>query len=231
MRRILLSGLPFALLALAASPPAFAQGGPGGGGGPGLRAGAAEPTPAFGGTRAPPPTALPGISGRQAAEPIPAGPNVANLSPNAALFDAINRGDLPAARDAVGRGADLESRNVLGLTPLEAAIDQGRHSIYFFLVSARGSTRSSLPPGDANMTPQQRAARERQARAEADRLAREDVRRAAQAVGAGRGAAPQPAGPRLFANDGGAPQPDAGFLGFDAGRGGASARAGRGRGG
>lgn len=229
MRRILFPGLSAALLGLAFVPAAFAQMGPGSGGsGPGgLRSGAAEPTPAFGASRPPPPTALPGLQGRpSASEPIPAGPNVANLSPNAALFDAINRGDLPAARDAVGRGADLESRNVLGLTPLDAAIDQGRNEIYFFLVSARGGTRSA--PGDANLTPQQRAARERQARGEAERVAREQVRQAAAAAGAGRGAAPQPANPRLFANDGGAPVADYGFLGFDAGRGGA-ARAARGR--
>jgi hypothetical protein len=32
--------------------------------------------------------------------------------------------------------------------------------------------------------------------------------------------------PRLFANDGGAPRPDVGFLGFDAGRGPAAGRRG-----
>lgn len=224
MRRFLLSSLPVALLALAAAPGAFAQG-QGQGPGPGIRAGQAEPTPAFGGARTPPPPALPGLATRRAVEPIPAGPNVANMSPNAALFDAINRGDLPAARDAIGRGADLDSRNVLGLTPLDAAIDQGRNEIYFFLVSARGSVRNPLPPETAGMTPQQRAARERAARAEVERQQREAVRAAAAAAGGGRGAAPRPTGPRLFAGEGGQAQPDAGFLGFDAGRTG-----GRGRG-
>lgn len=221
MRRILLSSLPAALLGLGILPggiqTAQAQ----------VRAGSAEPTPAFGAAQRPPPPALPGLAGRRTAEPIPAGPEVANLSPNAALFDAINRGDIAAARDAVGRGADLDARNVLGLTPLDAAIDQGRHEIYFYLVSARGSARNPLPPAEARMTPQQRAARERQARAEQERMAREQVRAAAVAAGAGRGAAPQPAGPRLFANDGGTPQPDVGFLGFDAGRTGASSRTAR----
>ncbi|HYF07840.1 MAG TPA: ankyrin repeat domain-containing protein, partial [Acetobacteraceae bacterium] len=146
-------------------------------------------------------------------------------------FDAINRGDLAAARDAVGRGADLDSRNVLGLTPLESAIDQGRYEIYFYLVSARGSVRNAPPPPEANMTPAQRAARDRQLRAEAERQAREAARAAAVAAGAGRGAAPAPAGPRLFAGDGGAPQPDVGFLGFDAGRGGGARPVRGGRGG
>ena len=215
MRRILLSTLPVALLALAAAPIAQAQ--QSSGPPPGLRGGQAEPTPAFGGGRSPLPPALPGLASRRMLEPIPASPNAVNLSPNAALFDAINRGDLPAARDAVSRGADLDSRNVLGLTPLDSAIDQGRNEIYFFLVSSRGALRNPVAPETAGMTPQQRAARERAARAEAERQQREAVRAAAAAAGAGRGAAPRPSGPRLFAGEGGQAQPDAGFLGFDAG--------------
>src|SRR6478609_5898918 len=100
----------------------------------------------------PPPPALPGLQNRRAPEPIPADPTQV-LSPNAALFDAINRGDLPAARDAVARGADLESRNVLGLTPTDAAVDQGRNEIMFYLLSVRGGTRVSGPPEDAPAAP------------------------------------------------------------------------------
>src|SRR5687767_6115211 len=89
-------------------------------------------TPPGGGPdRRPPPAALPGLVGRQAPAPIPGDPTL-SLSPNAALFDAISRGDLPAARDAVTRGADLNARNVLGLTPIDAAVDQGRNEIAFF---------------------------------------------------------------------------------------------------
>lgn len=172
------------------------------------------------------PAALPGIAARRAPEPIPADPN-ANLSPTAALFDAINRGDLPAARDAVNRGASLEERNVLGLTPIDAAVDQGRNEILFFLLSSRGATRGPQAPPEASLSPAQRAARDRAAAVEAERSARA----AATALGAGggpRGPAPVTR-PRLFANDGGAARPEMGFLGFDAGRvGGAPpARAGR----
>jgi ankyrin repeat protein len=168
------------------------------------------------------PAALPGIAARRAPEPIPGDPN-ANLSPTAALFDAINRGDLPAARDAVNRGASLQERNVLGLTPIDAAVDQGRNEILFFLLSARGATRPAPVPPEASLSPAQRAARDRAAAAEAAR--------SAQAAGGGRGPrgpAP-PTRPRLFANDGGAARPEAGFLGFDAGRvsGSAPARGGR----
>ena len=60
------------------------------------------------------------------------------------------------------------------------------------------------------------------AAAEAERSARA----AAAALGGGRNAPRGPAPqtrPRLFANDGGAPRPEMGFLGFDAGRGAATA--------
>lgn len=172
----------------------------------------------------PPAPALPGLAARQAPEPIPANPN-ANLAPTAALFDAINRGDLAAARDAVARGASLDERNVLGLTAIEAAVDQGRNDILFYLLSARPSIRSPQP-AESVLTPAQRAARDRAAQQEAARAARA----AAQAARAtpGRVVPAQSLRPRLFANDGGAPRPDVGFLGFDAGRG---AVAGRGRGG
>ncbi|MBW6398111.1 ankyrin repeat domain-containing protein [Roseomonas sp. HJA6] len=167
-------------------------------------------------TAARPPPALPGIAARRAPEPIPGDPN-ANLSPTAALFDAITRGDLPAARDAVNRGASLDERNVLGLTAIDAAVDQGRNEILFFLLSARGAVRGPSAPPEASLSPAQRAARDRAARAEAERAAR------AATVGRGgpRGPAPQ-SRPRLFANDGGAPRPEMGFLGFDAGRGAAT---------
>ena len=175
------------------------------------------PPPQQPGAAPPPPAALPGLAARRAPAPIPADPN-ANLSPTAALFDAVNRGDLAAARDAVNRGASLEERNVLGLTAVDAAVDQGRNDILFFLLSARGTSRPSAATPDANLTPAQRAARERAAAAEAARQARAAAIAAGGRAGGPRGPAPATR-PRLFANDGGAPRPEVGFLGFDAGRG------------
>jgi hypothetical protein len=213
MRRHLLLVAPLALTLLPGSPfgpgPAMAQ--------------FAGPPPATPQANQRAPAALPGLAARRAPDPIPADPN-ANLSPTAALFDAINRGDLAAARDAVNRGASLDERNVLGLTAIEAAVDQRRNDILFFLLSARGSVRGAPPPPEALLTPAQRAARDRAAAAEAARAAREAAR-----GGTGpRGPAPATR-PRLFANDGGAPRPEIGFLGFDAGRGAATgpARGGR----
>ena len=188
-------------------------------GGP-IRAAPTEQAPAP--TPAP---ALPGLAGRRAPAPIQAEPNT-NLSPNAALFDAIVRGDLPAARDAVGRGANLEARNAIGLTPIDAAVDQGRHEIAFYLLSARDLSRVGPAPDSGPVSlegPPPRGPSARQQRREAESLL------AAQPRGAARTPA-APRGPRLWANDGGTPQPQIGFLGFDAGRpaGGEPRRGGRG---
>lgn len=141
------------------------------------------------------PAAVPGTPGRVTAPVIPRNPAAVNLSPNAALFDAINRNDLPAARDAVARGASLSARNVLGLTPIDAAVDQGRSDIAFFLLQARATEGrgAAPPPGPAA----------RRAAAPAPRIVPAPARPA------------EPQRPRLFANDGGAAQPEIGFLGFD----------------
>lgn len=138
------------------------------------------------------PSALPGTTGREALPVIPRDPAAAALSPNAALFDAINRNDLASARDAVARGASLQATNLLGLTPIDAAVDQGRSDIAFFLLQARVVEARRAQPAAA--------AAPRPAAAPAPRVA----------------AAPaEPLRPRLFANDGGAAIPDIGFLGFD----------------
>ena len=198
---------PLALLAavLLPMPEAAAQFRGGGGGGGARTPASPEPT-------RPPPAALPGLQYRRAPDPIPADPTQ-NLAPNAALFDAINRGDLPAAREAVGRGADIESRNILGLTPVDAAVDQGRNEIMFFLLSVRaGSGRGGPPPAAEPATPAPAAPGRRAAPAP----------RPAPAPQAERAlpASPTPQAPnaRLWAGNGGAPQPEIGFLGFDAGR-------------
>jgi hypothetical protein len=180
----------------------------------------------------PPPPGLPGLQYRRAPEVIPADPN-AQLSPTEALFDAINRGDLVTAKDSVTRGADLDATNVLGLRPEEAAVDQNRNDILFYLLSVRGLYRNSGPPEAAQTRTADRSngrnpRNSRTARAgEESEDAPVPRGRRGQAppasVTAERGA-PLPStasarNPRLWANDGGSAQPDVGFLGFDAGRG------------
>jgi hypothetical protein len=163
----------------------------------------------------PPPAALPGLQGRRAPEPIPGDPTQ-SLPPNAALFDAINRGDLPAAREAVARGADTEARNVLGLTPVDAAVDQGRTEIMFFLLSVRGASRGA-PAGGPSQGDDERSAAA--AAAATITAKRRGARRDAEPARPAPTEAPATIrGARLWANDGGAPNPAIGFLGFDAGR-------------
>jgi hypothetical protein len=168
------------------------------------------PNAPSGGAAAPPP-ALPGLASRNAAPAIPPDANFNNLGPTEALFDSINRGDLASAQDAVGRGADLNGRNVLGLTPLESAVDQGRNAIAFFLLSARGPGASSAPPppplpGAAGPATAGRAA--------------PPPRPARAPLSTPPAVAPRGTATPLPRADGGAARPDVGFLGFDAGRGG-----------
>lgn len=74
-----------------------------------------------------------------------------DLQPTDALFDAINRGDMVEARDALSRGADIQGRSVLGMTPLALSIDLSRKDITFLLLSYRNSG-SSPPQGTATAT-------------------------------------------------------------------------------
>lgn len=164
-----------------------------------------------------PPPALPGSR----ATPTPVAPATrvpTDMPPTEALFDAINRGDIAGARDAIGRGADLNGHNVLGLTPLELSVDLGHNDISFLLLSLRTpSPGPTARPGAAEArapTRAERQAAERAERAERARQARQ-VRLDAEAARASRTA---PQAPRLFAGDGGTPVPQAGFLGFDPAR-------------
>jgi hypothetical protein len=166
-------------------------------------------TPEGGGAPArPPPSALPGAQPKAA--PAPATTSPLTMNPTDELFDAVNRGDLAAAQDAVARGADLSGQNVLGMTPVQLSVDLGRNDITFLLLSAGGGEATSSPAsagaqallggrGSAKVT---RNAGQRPAK-----VARVTV--ATQA--------PMQT-PRLFAGNGGSPIPAAGFLGFDQGR-------------
>ncbi|HYZ25244.1 MAG TPA: hypothetical protein VE690_24175 [Rhodopila sp.] len=161
------------------------------------------------------PEAVPGVKPR-----APAAPSmhaVGELSPNDALFDAINRGDIVAARDALNRGADLSAVNVLGMTPMELSVDLGRNDISFLLLSMRGEDSGRGSRAVARGEQAASAAPAKAAAAKATAPARTGGERA---NGGRRGSAqvvqaekPVPA-PKLFANDGGTPLPSAGFLGF-----------------
>ena len=162
----------------------------------------------------PPPAAVPGARSRTGSA-APAERSAADLPPTEALFDAINRGDIVTARDAISRGADLDGTNLLGLTPLELSVDLGRNDLSFLLLSLRGgggssSLRSGPPVQETEAAPS--PAQRRKAEAEARAQAR------AQALAARQQAipaAPPQRRPALFAGNGGTAVPSAGFLGFD----------------
>jgi hypothetical protein len=145
------------------------------------------------------PPVLPGTKApSEAAEPSA---GAASLSPTDALFDAINRGDLGAAREAVNRGADLDGHNLLGMTPLDLSVDLGRNDISFALLSMReGSEPSRGNQRDADqhgVAPPRIIARSR-AISVSSRAPEEPVTET----------------PRLYSGNGGTPIPAAGFVGF-----------------
>jgi hypothetical protein len=151
-----------------------------------------------------PPPALPGAGSSSAPAPLTRVPT--DMEPNEALFDSINRGDIATARDAISRGADLHARSILGMTPLELSIDLGRNDISFMLLSMRAADDS-------------RSAQSQRASGVKDD-AKRPMRQAKKAAPP-RPVAPSPAAQqtaRLFSGDGGTPNPNAGFLGFDSGR-------------
>jgi hypothetical protein len=150
MKNLLKPILLVALL-LAAAHPAWAQlgggavGGPGGLGSP--NSGRGGPSGGGGGDdkkaeKPPePPPSIPGATANPDTV-IPADKSAAELLPNEALFDAITRGDIASARDALNRGAQLDAHNVLGQTPTEASISLDRNDITFLLLSMRGTNQA-----------------------------------------------------------------------------------------
>jgi hypothetical protein len=192
--------------------PALAQmmTGPGVGMGPGM--GPSPGMPKGGDEPVKPPVAEPdAVPGAKAHAPAaPATRSATDMSPNDALFDSINRGDIAGARDALNRGADLDAVNVLGMTPMELSVDLNRNDISFLLLSMRGED-SGRGARAVGRTPAQPVA------------AAEPVSKKPPHVKTARATpAPEPAQaapkptpkPKLFANDGGTPLPNAGFLGF-----------------
>lgn len=156
------------------------------------------------------PDALPG-SRPDRAGAAPATQSAAMMTPNEALFDAVSRGDQAAARDALSRGADIDGRDMLGLTPLDLAVDLGRNDITFLLLSLRsaspGMRAGKIAPG-RNL-------------AAADKPA--PAKSAPRVAAAARGVGPvtartapvqQVRAEARYAGDSGTPVPAAGFLGF-----------------
>ena len=143
------------------------------------------------GEREPPaPSAVPGTHAGNAPVADPEKP-ISEMTPNEALFDAINRGDVAFAQDAIRRGADLSARNVLGMSPLELSIDLDRDKITFLLLALRDTDPGARPPPPA-------------------RVMKASARQPAPAARP----VPKPVVKPLPPADPGTPDPQAGFLGF-----------------
>ncbi|HSU06577.1 MAG TPA: hypothetical protein VLI93_13465 [Acetobacteraceae bacterium] len=155
----------------------------------------------------PAPAGLPGAQSAPNAVAPPSQP-AAMMEPTDALFDAINRGDIAAARDAVSRGADMGGHNLLGMTPIQLSVDLARNDITFMLLAAGGG--QSTSPGGPS------AAQLLAGKAPAKPVRQAERKPARQVQTVAAPAPPQT--PRLFAGNGGTPIPNAGFLGFDPGR-------------
>jgi hypothetical protein len=162
------------------------------------------------------PNALPG-SQTDKDRVIPAEHSASDMSPTDALFDAVNRGDLAAARDAIARGADFNSRNELGLTPLDESIDLGRNNITFLLLSLRTgpSDTAAAAPSPAAKGPGKSASAPPSAPALAKPVAAAVPAKpaAAQAAQAQAQAQAQTQAAPSAGNPG-TPSPQHGFLGF-----------------
>ncbi len=150
------------------------------------------------------PPALPGTKSNPDTV-APATKLPSEMNPTDALFDAINRGDVAAARDALNRGADLDGHNVLGMTPIELSIDLSRNDISFLLLSEGAADAGGGNGGGAPL---------KGAKGKVTVGTIRDVH--LKSAPASRVTPPPP--PRvakLFSGDGGTPVPQAGFLGFD----------------
>ncbi len=144
------------------------------------------------------PKALPG-SHVESIDPAPLERPPSEMKPNEALFDGVNRGDIAAVREALARGAELETPNLLGQTATEVSIDLARNEITFLLLSMRGAVSRSAGRSVANVVASKPAP--------AAPVARPVV--APRPV-----AAPVAVPAKPFVNNPGTPVPQAGFLGF-----------------
>ena len=159
-----------------------------------------------------PPPALPGASSNSGAA-APPSRIPTDMDPTDALFDAINRGDIGAARDAISRGADLNGHNILGMSPMELSVDLGRNDISFLLLSMRS--------GDGGRNQQQTAtaAAKTPTAKQAKQAKQAPQARVTPARATTTAQQPVPSqSARRFSGDGGTPIPNAGFLGFDSAR-------------
>ena len=178
------------------------------------------------------PPLAPGLPGARSTpdRAAPADRPATDMEPNDALFDAVNRGDIAAVREALGRGADIRAHNILGMTPTDLSVDLGHADITFLLLSMRnaapapGARRAgAAAPAKPAAAGGVRVATAPLTAVQADTPGSAPVARVAPAPARAPVVArvaptprpvPHPVAPRVMADDGGTPRPSVGFLGF-----------------
>lgn len=167
--------------------------------------------PSYGRAAPPPPVGLPGAQSSTGPAPETVLPSM--MDPTQALFDAINRGDIAAARDAINRGADVNGQNELGMTPIQLSLDLGHNDITFLLLSSGAGRPNGAPNGGSI---QQAAAAQSAPTKQASLIRHKPSAHRTHVVADATSA--QPELPQLYAGNGGTPIPQAGFLGFNPSR-------------
>lgn len=152
-----------------------------------------------------PPPAIPGAVTDEAT--ATSGHANVDMEPTAALFDSINRGDMTAAKESLGRGADMNGKNVLGQSPLEMSIDLNRNDITFVLLSMR-NTENGAPVASIQSASVSEAG---SGNAAADHAGKTHLKVKGDHSHLAAGSSPKP---QRYAADGGVPKPEIGFLGF-----------------
>jgi hypothetical protein len=106
----------------------------------------------------------------------------------------------------VQRGADLDAQNVLGMKPVDLAVDIGRYQILFYLLTQRGAPRPNLSGSQlASATGAKKPGKA------TGSVLTETTRRPAPKHAA---VAAKPKPLQYVSADPGTPVPQAGFLGF-----------------
>jgi hypothetical protein len=146
------------------------------------------------------------------------------LSPNDELFDAIDRGDIAAARDAVARGADLSATDAVGQTPIDESVALGRNDITFLLVTLLHAGGSQItdaqgpmampPPNTLGLSSKDQKAASTPVAFFGTPAPTTPRRHKNRYETAQASSEPAPATTPSYSDNSGAPVPSAGFVGF-----------------
>jgi hypothetical protein len=167
----------------------------------------------------------PGLPGARAGKVIPRGAiNADLLSPNDELFDAIDRGDTSAARDAIARGAELQATNAVGQTPIDESVALGRNEITFLLVTLLHAGGSDItdaqgpmampPPNTLGLSSKDERVVSTPVSFFGSSSPSTGTRRKTHYYASAERTTEAPASAPSYANTTGAPVPSAGFVGF-----------------